>query len=87
MAKKPKQDTANLEHELIMLSIDLPQLSGEREGPGHVDGQLTRDQAQALRRLQRALDHRGDRLASGRRVQSAIDAVRWLLEQIAFRSP
>lgn len=62
--------------------VHVPQLAGERDGPGHLDVQLDRRQAGALRRLQRALDQRGDRLANGRRVITLPDAARWLLEQI-----
>ncbi len=48
----------------------------------HADVRMNRAQAEALRRLQLGLDARGDRLASGKRVITTADAVRWLLEQI-----
>lgn len=49
----------------------------------HVDVQLDEPQARQLRRLIEGLDVAGERLASGRRITTGPDAVRWLLEQFA----
>jgi hypothetical protein len=48
----------------------------------HVEARLSRDQAENLRKLFLALDAGGARLANGRRVIRAADALKWLLEQI-----
>jgi len=48
----------------------------------HVEVRLSRQQGIALRRLQLALDARGERLAGGRRVIHAADALKWLLDQL-----
>ena len=49
----------------------------------HIDCQLSGAQAETLGRLLCGLDHAGARLHSGRRVTTAADAVRWLLEWTA----
>ncbi len=55
----------------------------------HIDVQLNDRQAEAACYLKDALDQAGERLAPpqgeevGRRVQSSVDVIRWLLEQIA----
>jgi len=51
----------------------------------HVDAQLSHQQGLALRRLHLGLDAAGAKLANDRRVASAADAVRWLLEQVGAR--
>ena len=49
----------------------------------HVDGRLTRPQAEAMKRLRQWLDETGHRTANGHKVQSLVDVVRWLAEQLA----
>lgn len=49
---------------------------------GHVEAQLSRTQRRTLRRIFDGLDQSGSRLANGRRVGSAADAVRWMIEQV-----
>jgi hypothetical protein len=49
----------------------------------HLTADLDSTQAGALKRLVVALDFQQEKLASGRRVVSSGDAVRWLLEQLA----
>lgn len=49
----------------------------------HIDCQLSAPQAETLGRLLCGLDQAGARLQSGRRVTTAADAVRWLLEWTA----
>lgn len=51
--------------------------------PQHVDVQLNREQGVALKRIFTALDNKGQRLKSGRVVQSVADAVRHMLEKAA----
>lgn len=48
----------------------------------HVEVQLSREQARAMRRLYEGLMNTNARLASGRRVKSPADAVRFILEQL-----
>jgi len=48
----------------------------------HLQIQLSGNQAGILRRLLDGLDHRGDRLMVGRRVQNSADAIRWALEEV-----
>ena len=61
---------------------------------GHVDGyvrefiqrmRITRYQGNALKRLCASLDEHGARMRDGKRVRtgSVIDAIRWLIEQVA----
>lgn len=50
--------------------------------PQHVDLQLSAKQGKTLKRIAGGLDAIGQRLESGRRVQTLSDAVRWMLEQI-----
>ena len=49
----------------------------------HIDLQLDTVQARALKRAFVGLDESGSRLASGRRVASNADVIRFLLEQLA----
>jgi len=49
----------------------------------HVEVQLTREQADALRLLRRGLAVSGARLIAGREVSTAPQAIQWLLEQLA----
>jgi hypothetical protein len=64
------------------LPLHVPYMAG---GTGysqrHLDMQLTEPQALALRGILDALDSAGARLANGRRVINAPDAIRWLLEE------
>lgn len=65
-----------------LLNVPLLEPVGFKSGR-HVDMQLNGEQAQALARLRAGLEENGCRLKSGRLVASRIDAVRWLLEQLA----
>ncbi len=49
----------------------------------HIDVHLDQRQAEGLRRLYDGLDRTGAKLSNGRHVQSAADAVKWLLDQVA----
>ena len=53
----------------------------------HIDGRLDPLQASGLRHLYNGLDAAGKRLRNGRRVLTSIDAVRWLLEELARKMP
>ena len=48
----------------------------------HIDLQLNRQQATGLRRVFDALHRRGVKLANKRYVQSPVDVIRYVLEQI-----
>lgn len=50
--------------------------------PRHLDVQLTTRQSIAMQRLFIGLDRDGARLLNDRRVVTAADAIRWLLEQV-----
>lgn len=63
----------------VPLAESRPELNRFR----HVDARLDAIQGDALTRIYRALDRTDARLASGRHVDNAADAVRWLLEQVA----
>lgn len=75
-------------HELRTVSIDVPLRipPTPRYAARHVEVQLDNGQAQTLRSLLDAVDERGERLQSGRRVVSAADALRWLLERVGLQS-
>ena len=67
-----------------VLSIEIPHgelTNGYRSG--HVDTQLSQQQAKGLRQLFDSLDQAGERLENGRRVATAADAIRWMMERIA----
>ena len=49
----------------------------------HVEVQLNHEQSTALKRLFHGLEAAAAKLASGRSVVTAADAVRWLLERVA----
>lgn len=81
MGKRPKPEVnAN---DLITVEAPLGDLIPDQYEPRHVDAHLTAQQARALRRLRNGLDERHERLRGGKVVQTAPDAVRWLLEQLA----
>lgn len=76
-------------HDAGIIQIAIPYDS--RRPPGyesyqdrssHIEAQLNKEQATALRNIRYALNARAMRTKSGRFVQSNADAVRWLLEQI-----
>ena len=48
----------------------------------HIDLQLNRRQASGLRRLFDGLHRRGTKLANERYVQSPVDVIRYVLEQV-----
>lgn len=53
----------------------------------HIEGRLDPFQGSGLRHLVNGLDAAGKRLRNGRRVLTSIDAVRWLLEELARKMP
>lgn len=67
----------------VTVTVPIRPAVATRYSARHVDVQLDNVQAAALTQLLEALDHGGERLKSGRRVTSAADALRWLLEVIA----
>jgi hypothetical protein len=66
------------------IRVELPMATSPWPGfiRQHVDLRLSRRQASALNRLFVALDRVGERLENGKRVVSAADAIRWLLEHL-----
>ncbi len=74
------------------VAIEIP-LAADDDGYvcRHVEARLTAGQARALRRLRRALEDAAARVPVGtgrsRPVQSAADAVRWLLEAASNAEP
>lgn len=84
-----EQGTGNRTAEpgLVAISIDVPVGPAPAAGEyasRRADVRLDERTARALRRVTVALDRRGARLADGKRVvDSAADAVNWILEQIA----
>lgn len=71
--------------DIIQAEICAPMAAAEPRGYvcNRLDAHLTRDQAVAVWRLREALGRYGYRLANGRFVHTAADAVRWLLELIS----
>jgi hypothetical protein len=71
---------------LTSVIIEVPLLNVHETAyrPRHLNVQLNAMEADAMKRLLAGLDVRGDRVGGpdGRRVQTAADAVRWLLEQV-----
>ncbi len=67
------------------VSLSVPVWRGEIKGhvQRHVDLQLKRPEAEALKRLYLALDEKGGRLTNGRRIVSGSDVVRYLLQIVA----
>jgi len=68
--------------EIVQVSVPLAELKPNEYLNTHVDARLDPDQRVALRRLYNALWQQHAHLASGRHVESAADAVRWLLEAV-----
>ena len=66
----------------VTVTIDLAPPDPDVYLKRHVDLQLSLEQRQTLRRVFDAANTAGRRLRNGRFVQSAADAVRYLLEQI-----
>lgn len=62
-------------------TIDVP-VSEHEHGycQRHVEARLTQKQAETLRAIRSGLD--GQKMLNGRYVQSAADAIRWILDQI-----
>lgn len=77
VAEPPAVETTH-----VTLTVPLRPPVKPRYHARHVEVQLDNDQALALSQLFEALDHGGQRLKSGRRVTSAADALRWLLEKL-----
>jgi hypothetical protein len=72
-----------------VVSVSAPLSNADLNGcyiSTHADVHMSHEQGRTLRRLHLALDAEGARLASGRRIITSADAVRWLLEQINQRS-
>ena len=77
--------TAAMPH---LVQIELPMVAEPKPGYSsrHVDLQLDADQAITLRRVFEGIDAAGSRLASGKRITTNADVVRFLLEQIKANS-
>ena len=69
----------------IEISAPLAEMPEGAYAQRHIDAQLNRQQALALRRLVLGLDLTDARLANYRRVISGADAIRWLLERMNGR--
>ena len=67
---------------LVHIAVPLLTVHRPRYSARHVDVQLDAGQAETLTAVLEALDQDGGRLKSGRRIASAADGLRWLLEQI-----
>jgi len=69
----------------LLVTIPAGLLAPSQDGFGnrqrHVDVKLGTSEADFISRLRRGLNEQSTRLRSGRHVESANDAVRWLLEQ------
>lgn len=64
------------------MKIDVKNVDKMGFVPHHVNMQLSSEEGQALKSLMNQLDADGARLKSGRRVQSHVDCVRWILQGI-----
>ena len=65
------------------VSIEVPLSEGTVQlGPGHIDVQLDRPQAETLRRIYAALNESSVRMKNEKHVNYTVDAVRWLLDEI-----
>ena len=76
-------DQSQASYREILLRVPIAAVDDDACLPAHIEGRLTRPQAMGLLSLSIGLDGVGLRLANGRRPDRRIDAVRWLLEQIA----
>jgi hypothetical protein len=68
---------------VALVEIPMAAVADELYRPRHVQVQLDRRQSLTLKRAMAGLDAAGARLASGRRVGSACDVIRWVLDQAA----
>lgn len=73
------------QNQLVVHRVELgaPAVSGALEGhlPRYLGGRMSLTQAKALKRLTLSLREGHARLESGRHVEDAAGAVRWLLER------
>ncbi|HEY4759562.1 MAG TPA: hypothetical protein VIH42_03180 [Thermoguttaceae bacterium] len=70
----------------LVIEIILPVSPVNLEGcyiSNHTEVRMNSDQGLTLRRLLLGLDAQGEKLRNGRRIASAADALRWMLEQIS----
>src|SRR3972149_2083610 len=66
----------------------VPEVPLDAYGKKHVEVQLSREQDAGLKALRTGLDETGARLTpDGRRVASAADCIRWLLNSVTSTSP
>lgn len=85
--EKEAERESSREFSFRNLSLSMPVvIDHEARSPRHLDFQLTTAQGRGLRRIRDGLDHSGARLENGRRVQSYVEAIRWLLEKVAAES-
>ena len=81
MAKRKAEEKRE---ETLTISLSLGEFDETAYAQQHVDVQLDRRQSVALKRLLAWLHSKHASLASGRHVETPPDAIRWLLEEIAF---
>lgn len=81
MCKKPTEAAKK-----AVVTLPLAEIDDAAYLSQHVEAQLTRVQARALRQVFNALRKEAALLTNGRYVQSMADTVRWILEQIGAQS-
>lgn len=86
MAKSVAKPTTVTVEESAGILIEIPALLDLPMGylPRIVKADLNRKQRETLKRLTETLQSRSEQLEDGKYVSRPVDAVRWLLEQIAF---
>ena len=68
------------------ITVPLGDLEAGQYNPRHLDLRLTVQQAASLRRVYVGLNDGHAQLADGRHIDSAADAVRWLLERVGEKA-
>lgn len=82
MAAEPKKQQKPNAVPTLELTLPLAGVAEVGYTRRHVEVQLNGPQSVAMRRLLDGMDATGCRLENGRRVASAADVVRWILEQV-----
>ena len=85
LEKKPmakKQIEVALTTTAIVEVPSAPELSSVEYAARSIELTLTESEAKTLKRLQKALDERGERMADGRYVTRPGHALQWLLGQV-----
>lgn len=85
VVKSAADDRPGITNVCVTLDLPLAELAGTEYVPTgrvHLDISLSASEAHTMKRLQRGLNERAERLADGRFVQHRGDVIRFLLDQI-----